>query len=832
MRLPVSMTLHRTMAHIATAVPAPAPIKALLLRLWSPVAEPVPSVYLHVLPQRLSEPCKKEAAEVFLASVHAGIGPLCLEVASVGGHISFGMRCRPEARTYIEGQLAAQYPSVQIQAINDAQGAVPPTASVTLELALPDVVPMRLFTSYTPDPLAPLLAALSVIPQGDSARISILATREPDKWQKSLRSYANMLRSGNLPARPGWTWLIRDVAHEFASLPGDMLEAAFGRNSKPAAASNKDVAPRATQEQQEMVAAIEEKARWTGFRVAVRLDVWAGNRTAAQESVRTLVAALSQLSLPHLNQLIARPLKSVGYSHGASLLAQRTFVLSVPELASLWHLPGNDCSIAGITWAYTRQAEPPAGLPADRCTLLGRTAFRADSRPFGLLETDRFRHLYVVGKAGGGKSTVLKNMVIQDMRHGHGLALLDPHGDLYDDLLDYIPPDRIKDVVLLDPGDQDYPASLNPLELPDLTQKAQVASALVDILKRSFEHSWGPRLEYILRNCILTLLEVPNSTMMGIPRLLSDDSYRAWVVAKVQDPVMRFFWQREFAGMLTNPRLVTEAISPVQNKVGQFLAAPLLRHILAQPKSTINMQDIMDTSKILLVNLAKGRIGEDSSSLLGAMIVSSIHFAAMRRVSQAQHERKPFFLYADEFQSFATSTFAGILSESRKYRLGLILAHQYLTQLPDAVRDAVFGNVGSLLAFTIGPDDARFLEREFAPGFSAQDLMNLERYHMAMRLMVNGSVTQSFSAVGFQPSEGKTGLRDRAIAASRSQYARDVAVVEKKIRVWSERIYSAPRGVQAGSLEPGGPREDEPRFSLIADATEHPATDQMDDKGE
>jgi hypothetical protein len=226
----------------------------------------------------------------------------------------------------------------------------------------------------------------------------------------------------------------------------------------------------------------------------------------------------------------------------------------------------------------------------------------------------------------------------------------------------------------------------------------------------------------------------------------------------------------------------------VQNKVGQFLAAPLLRHILAQPKSTINMQDIMDNSKILLVNLSKGRIGEDSSSLLGAMIISSIQFAAMRRVAQPENERKPFFLYADEFQSFATSTFANILSESRKYRLGLVLAHQYISQLPEDVREAIFGNVGSLVSFTIGPDDARFLEREFAPGFSAQDLMNLERYQMAVRLMVDGSVTPSFSAVGWPPLDGRTNLKDKAIAASRTQYAREVSMVEKKIRIWSERV--------------------------------------------
>jgi len=828
------MTLHTTMAHIATALPAPAPVKALLLRLWPPVVEPQPPVHVSVLPQRLDTAGKKEAAEVFLASLHAGIGYLHLEISSVGGRITYGLRCRPDTQTYVQGQLAAQYPGVQFRTASEDLPASSPSYSTCLELALPDAIPLRCFDSFASDPLAPLLTALSVVPAAESVRIALLIERIPDTWQKPIRSYASALRAGKEPPGNAWTWLLRGIVHELAGLAAGTVQTALGHNSHTAPV-DRETASHADQPQLDLVAAIEEKALWAGFRTVIRLDVWATSQPAAQERVKAIEAALHNFSLPHLNGFVARPLKDDTRLTEQALLEQRGFVLSIPELAGLWHLPGSECSVAGITWAYTRQAEPPVG----DCIVLGQTAFRCDQRPFGLLENDRFRHLYVIGKAGGGKSTLLKNLIIQDMQQGYGLALLDPHGDLYDDLLDYVPAPRVKDVVLLDPGDQDYPVSLNPLELPDPTQKAQVASALVDILKRSFEHSWGPRLEYILRNCILTLLEIPNSTIMGIPRLLSDEGYRAWVLARIQDPVMRFFWEREFAGMLSNPRLVTEAISPVQNKVGQFVAAPLLRHVLAQARSTINMQDIMDTSKILLVNLSKGRIGEDSSSLLGAMIISSLHFAAMRRVTQPENERRPFFLYADEFQSFATSTFASILSEARKYRLGLILAHQYISQLPDDVREAVFGNVGSLVAFTVGPDDARFLEREFAPGFSAGDLVNLERYRMAVRLMVEGSVTPSFSATGMPPYVEKTGLRERVIASSRGQYAREVAVVEKRIRTWSERIYHAPRWAGDISAKSGGPRGVLPRFPLVGQEgkedegnTEAPATDQMGDSGE
>lgn len=829
------MTRHNRLVQLTESLTSPAPLKAIRDRLLRRAPEPAPSVHLAVLPSRAGDPAKREAGDLFLAAIHDGVGPLSLEIMSSGGHITFGLRCRSDARTYLEGQLAAQYPGVsftdQTDALPGGQPSARATCTLALEPLLPDAIPFCHGDQADADPLSALLAALAGVSADDSVHISILAQSMPNNWQPGILAHAAAVRDGLTPRR-GWTWLVQEPAREIAGLLTYAARAAVGSGATTARAmAEKPV--QLSPLQQDVLAAIEEKARWPGFRTAVRLDVWADSREAAGERARSIVAAFHRTACPHLNSFVARRLNSEETLSDRRFLSKHGFTLSIPELSSLWRLPDRDCMVAGITWASVRRAEPPALLPTTGCTFLGRTAFRADERDFGLLENDRFRHLYLVGKAGAGKSTLLKNMIIQDMRQGRGLALLDPHGDLYDELLDYIPPDRVKDVVLLDPGDQEHPVSLNVLELPDPSQKAQVASALVDILKRSFEHSWGPRLEYILRNCILTLLEVPNSTIMGIPRLLSDDGYRSWAIAQINDPVMRFFWQKEFAGMLANPRLVTEAISPVQNKVGQFLAAPLLRHVLAQPQSTINMQDIMDTSKILLVNLSKGRIGEDSSSLLGAMIISSLHFAALRRVSQPEGQRRPFLLYADEFQSFATSTFASILSEARKYRLGLILAHQYISQLPEDVRAAIFGNVGTLVSFTVGPDDARFLERQYAPALSAEDLMNLDRYHMAVRLLVEGTVTPGFTAAGLPPLDGKTDQRDRTIAASRARYARDIAVVEKKIRTWTERVYHAPRSEGFATATSGRLREEYPRLALVAeDGDDIPATDQIGDKGE
>jgi len=781
-----------------------------------------PPLHVRILPHRGDE-ASPEADQLFFAALHgADLGPLSLEITAEGGQIGFGLTCRQSALPCVEAQLAAGYPGVVFQQDADRPD-LSGYQSIPLRLALPSIIPIQTFAQPAADALAALLPALSALPPDQAVRLVIQIESEPNVWQEAAMDYAAALRHGVAP-RPGWQWLFSDTLQGLWGLASGLVPAALGRAQPAPLDSEKRV--QLSTAQQELVQAIEEKAGGPGFRTAIQLAVRAAGWPAAREAVLTLARLLEAASPPHLNRLVAGRKKDAG------------FVLAVPELAGLWHLPGRDTHVPGITWAPARRAEPPLALPTDDCTLLARSDFRGDERIFGLRPDDRFRHLYVVGKAGTGKSTLLKTLIVQDMRQGHGLAVLDPHGDLYEELLDLIPLERIKDVVLLDPGDQDYPVSLNVLELPDPSQRSQVASALVDILKRSFEHSWGPRLEYILRNCILTLLEVPHATIMGIPRLLADEGYRAWTVAQIQDPVLRFFWEREFAAMLTNPRLVTEAISPVQNKVGQFLSSPLLRRILAQPRSTIRGQDILEGSQILLVNLSKGRIGEDSSSLLGAMIVANLHFATMRRVSQPQGERRPFFLYADEFQSFATSTFASILSEARKYRLGLVLAHQYTSQLPEGIRDAIFGNVGTLLSFAVGPDDARFLASQFAPALSAEDLLNLDRYHLAVRLLVDGTATPGFTAVGLPPVEERTGSRERAIAASRARYARQAAVVDQRIRTWSERVYRPPRwpARQAQRSAAEAPARlallDEGEATESEDAVPAPATDQMGASGE
>jgi CxxC-x17-CxxC domain-containing protein len=422
-------------------------------------------------------------------------------------------------------------------------------------------------------------------------------------------------------------------------------------------------------------------------------------------------------------------------------------------------------------------------INANEITILGETNFRNQRRSFGIYADDRRRHVYVVGKTGVGKSTLLENMIIQDIEQGRGVCYVDPHGDTVEKLLENIPPHRVNDVVYFDPSDVDYPVAFNVLEAFDPQYKYLIASGLVGSLKKIWADSWGPRLEYILRNTILALLDYPSSTILGILRMLSDKAYRKKVVDTIEDPVVKAFWTTEFANY--NERFRTEAISPIQNKVGQLLSSSIIRNIIAQPKSTINVAEIMDQGKILLVNVSKGKIGEDNSGLLGAMLINRIQLAAMDRASIPEEERKDFYLYVDEFQNFATESFADILSEARKYRLNLTIAHQYVAQMEEEVIDAVFGNVGTIVSFRVGATDAEYLEKEFVPVFLQSDLVNLDKYNAYIKLMINGISSRPFSMRTLAPGSRQYNRGDIVRKVSRERFGRKRTVVEEKIRQWS-----------------------------------------------
>jgi len=428
----------------------------------------------------------------------------------------------------------------------------------------------------------------------------------------------------------------------------------------------------------------------------------------------------------------------------------------------------------------------------EEITILGETTFRNQRKRFGIKLDDRRRHVYIIGKTGMGKTVLLENMAIQDILAGRGIGFIDPHGEAAEELLDYIPKSRINDVVYFNPADIDFPIAFNVMERVNPEHRHLVAAGLMGVFKKIWPDVWSARMEYILNNTILALLEYPNTTLLGINRMLADPEYRKKVVEKITDPVVKSFWINEFARYTQSYEV--EATAAIQNKVGQFIANPLIRNIIGQVKSKIDMRKIMDEGKILIANLSKGKIGEDNSRLLGALLITKLQLAAMSRVDIPEEQRRDFFLYVDEFQNFATEAFVSILSEARKYRLSLVLAHQYISQLEEMtpvgkstrVRDAVFGNVGTIIVFRVGAEDAEFLEKEFAPEFTSQDLINLEKYHICIKLMINGIAGAPFSAVTLPKKEKpQKSYKETIIRVSRERYGTPRKTVEEKIEKWA-----------------------------------------------
>ena len=429
-------------------------------------------------------------------------------------------------------------------------------------------------------------------------------------------------------------------------------------------------------------------------------------------------------------------------------------------------------------------------IPHNRdITYFAKTNFRNSEDIFGIRRKDRRQHMYILGKSGTGKSVLLSNLIVQNIQNGEGVCVVDPHGELVEEILHLIPDHRTKDVIYFNPADTDFHIGFNVIQLDDPKYKHLVASGLMGIFTKIWANAWSSRMEYILNNAILALLDTPGTTLLGIPRLLVDKDYRQMIISNLKDPVVKAFWVHEYEQWREQFR--NEAIAPIQNKVGQFLSTSIIRNVVGQPKSTIDIFDIMNEGKIFLVNVSKGRIGEDNSALLGGMIITKIQLAAMERVRIPEEERKDFYLYVDEFQNFATDSFANILSEARKYRLNLTVAHQYTAQLENKdgskVRDAVFGNVGTMIIFRVGADDADFLEKEFEPEFTAQDLVNLPNFHVYLKLMINGVTSRPFSATTLPPIkvDPSSGVKDKIVESSRKLYTRPRQEVEDEISKWS-----------------------------------------------
>lgn len=709
---------------------------------------------------------------------------LSFEIASVNGQIRFYAWVPKTLQSFVEGQIYSQYPTVQIHAADEdyvtheRQHSVVYTSEITL--ADSEFLPIKTFQNFEVDPLAGITGTLAKLEStGEELWVQVLVRPVADEWHKASDSWISSVKNGNPMAFLSGGFNAKFLAGLFAAL---WAPPETGKDAKPKELSERN---------KNRIAEAEKKATKLGYQVKIRLAYLGESPQNAKLRMQAIVGTFKQFNSTNLNgfkisNTSFKPEDLAKYRE--RIFADRGFILNIEELASVFHLPHTNVETPNIVWASSKTAEPPAKLPVitgdaatdENISAFGLTNFRGINHQFGMLRYDRSRHVYIIGQTGAGKSGLLELFALSDIFHSQGYAIIDPHGDFAVNNMRFIPGSRMQDVVYFNPADTAYPLGFNPLEVTNPNQKTNISSEVIGVLKRMFGDSWGPRLEYILRYTILALLDRPETTMLDITRMLTDKKFRKETLGYCTDTVVLQFWNVEFASW--TDKFQAEAIAPVLNKVGAFTANPVIRNIIGQPKSTFNIRQIMDEGKILIVNLSKGLIGEDNASILGSFLVTKIQLAAMSRSDIPDiKDRRPFFLYVDEFQNFATDSFATILSEARKYGLNLTVANQYISQMSDTVRDAVFGNVGTMISFRVSADDAPILAKQFEPQFEPNDLLQMHNRHFIINMVINGEKAPAFSATTLTLPPAQIDNTGRIIEHTRRYYSRPRADVEQEI---------------------------------------------------
>lgn len=714
---------------------------------------------------------------------------LSFEIASVGGRIRFYVWVPKSLQSFVEGQIYSQYPTVQIQkadedyVTHERQHSVIYTSEITLTDS--EFLPIKTFQSFEVDPLAGITGTLAKLEDtGEEIWIQMLIRPVADSWHKQSDSWIRGVRNGSFFGLFGG-----GSSGGATQWFGGLLTALWAPPEQ--GAGGVGTVRELSDRDKTRIAEAEKKATKLGYQVKIRLAYLGESTTEARLRMQAIVGTFKQFNSTNLNGFkITNDSfdKQSLNRYKSRIFADRGYILNIEEVASVFHLPHTNVETPNIVWASTKTAEPPAKLPVitgndaidENISAFGLTNFRGINHQFGMLRYDRSRHVYIIGQTGAGKSGLLELFALSDIYHNQGYAIIDPHGDFAINNMKFIPKSRLKDVVYFNPADTAYPLGFNPLEVTDPNMKTNISSEVIGVLKRMFGDSWGPRLEYILRYTILALLDRPETTMLDITRMLTDKKFREETLTYCTDTVVMQFWRVEFASW--NDKFVAEAVAPVLNKVGAFTANPVIRNIIGQPKSTFNIRQIMDEGKILVVNLSKGLIGEDNAGILGSFLVTKIQLAAMSRSDIPDiKDRRPFFLYVDEFQNFATDSFAVILSEARKYGLNLTVANQYISQMEEPVRDAVFGNVGTMISFRVSADDAPILAKQFEPQFEPQDLLQMHNRLFIVNMVINGEKAPAFSAKTLNLPTSQTDHTSEIISHARSTYSRTREDVEKSI---------------------------------------------------
>ena len=737
--------------------------------------ESLSSVLLQVILPRDNE-IKIDAAEQMfasLASLRLGgrfsfLKPqphFSFEIVGIPGDIRFYVHAPRKLQDLVEKQINGSYSDAEITVVQEKEDAVNKgrivgneynifsetgkVAFASLKLKNRNYLPIKVYKELAVDPLSAITSTLAKMTEGEGAAIQIMVSPADSKWKKIGRLHVSSTKKTE--ANP-----------ETAKYSADPKE----------------------------LEAIENKISKQGFDVVVRIVVSSTSLEAARAHLNNIKTAFSQFN--GFNALTSNKHRFKGafmndFIYRYMPVRGQTAVLSSEELATIFHFPNKSVVTPHIHWIRAKRAPAPAQTPQSGL-FLGKSTFRGLSKQVYMSLDDRRRHMYIIGKTGTGKSESLKSMIMQDIREGQGVAVIDPHGDLIDDILPMIPSQRAEEVILFDPSDTKRPMGLNMLEAQTEEQKHYVVSSIIGLMYKLFDpHQTGiigPRFEHAIRNAMLTVMSEEGNTFVEVVRVLTDASYVQELLPKVQDPIVRRYWTDQIAQ--TSDFHKSEVLDYIVSKFGRFVTNKMVRNIIGQSKSAFSFREVMDEGKILLINLSKGKIGEENSSFLGLVLIPKILVAAMSRQDMAREQRRDFFLYVDEFQNFATPDFAQILSEARKYRLNLIVANQFIGQMEEEVKNAIFGNVGTVCAFRVGVTDANYLQHEFQPTFNEADLINIERFNTYIKTIINGEPSPPFSMDLTRDLTEEKKLANPRVAElitelSRLKYARPIEVIEAEI---------------------------------------------------
>lgn len=685
---------------------------------------------------------------------------VAFEIVGTKGKVGFYMTVPEKLHDLVEKQIYAFYPSASIEIVDDPQifNETGKVAYAGLHLKKADYQPLKVYRELPTDSMSTVTSTISKMGEGEGAVIQILIRATHSEYKKAGR---------------------------------DHIASAKKKEADPQKATFKV--------DQKDLERISEKVNKPGFDVEIRMVATSPTKEAAEAHVSNMVTSFGQFASEQNSFTKCKIL--IKYAFMISFVYKffpvfdnpfekykTTSVLSTDELASIYHFPNKTIETPFITWLGSKTGPVSASVPLEGGTFMGNGFYRGVRRPIHILRGDRRRHVYIIGKTGVGKSELLLEMALQDIRNGDGVCVIDPHGDLVEKILRYVPPERAEDVIYFDPSDVERPMGMNLLEANTEDEKHFMTAAIINLMYKLYDPQRtgivGPRFEHTVRNAMLTVMSEPGSTFVEIMRILTDPSFVKEMLPKVKDPIIRRFWTDQIEQ--TSDFHKSETLDYIVSKFGRFVTNTMIRNIIGQSKSAFDFRQVMDTKKILLINLSKGRLGEENSSFLGLVIIPKILVAAMSRQEIPEDDRQDFFMYVDEFQNFATPDFATILSEARKYRLGLTVANQFIGQMDEEVKNAVIGNVGSIISFRLGTTDAGFIAREFQPTFNDQDLQNIDRYHAYMKTIVDNDPVPAFSVdltkdMAKFKSEANEKLAEAIIQLSRLKYGRDRKQVEKEI---------------------------------------------------